>query len=122
MLMKKSRPLGISIMAIITAISAVLSFLAGLAAFGIGVWTLTLGPSMWGVYAGIVGIITIAWGLLGFSVAGGLWSLKNWAWTWAVLWQIIDLVLAVVDLRPLTTLLALIIIVYLLAKKDYFSE
>lgn len=74
------RPLGITIIAIILAVSGVFQVLVGLEALGITSFGLTevadeAGVSGWA--AVIVGIATIV-------AAGGLFTLQSWAWLLAV--------------------------------------
>ena len=118
---KKNRPLGVTIIAIIVALSAILTILGGLALLGLGAW-LGLGQGLpgWGALSGIIGIVSIVWGIIGFYIAQGLWGLKKWAWTWSILWLIVDIILSIVGGSTGTILVAGITLIYLYLKKEYF--
>ncbi|HEY0755244.1 MAG TPA: DUF2127 domain-containing protein [Ktedonobacteraceae bacterium] len=64
---QRTRPLGITIIAIIAAVFGILGIIGGL---------LLLQAST------ILGVITVVFGLLEFVIAWGLWNLRTWAF-WA---------------------------------------
>jgi hypothetical protein len=74
------RPVGITIIAIILAVSGVFQLLVGSEALG---WT-KLGLGAATEAAGISGWASIISGVLTIVVAGGLFTLAGWAWTLAV--------------------------------------
>ena len=93
----KDRPLGVSIIAIILGIEAILQILASLAMFGLaiaGVFTV--------VYAGpvtiaiVMGILFLIIGIVELAVTMGLWNLEGWAWTVAVVVTWIDIIFDVI--------------------------
>ncbi|MHA1839130.1 MAG: hypothetical protein ACTSVM_07075 [Candidatus Ranarchaeia archaeon] len=118
---KKSRPLGVTIIAIIVAIAAIFTILGGLGLLGFGI-LLGFGGGIPGLGAltGIIGILTLLWGLVGFYVAKGLWSLEKWAWTWSILWLILDLILNLLGGSMPTVVIAGITLIYLYLKRDAF--
>jgi hypothetical protein len=75
------RPLGITIIAIILAVSGVFQILVGTEALGITNFGLAAATDA----AGISGWASVISGVLTIIVAGGLFTLAGWAWLLAVL-------------------------------------
>ena len=115
----RNRPLGVTVMAIIVALSAILTILSGLAGLGFGV-ILGIGFPALGALTGVVAILILAWGVFGFYVAKGLWALDKWAWTWSLIWLIVDAVLALLGNNVFTVVMVAIVMIYLYTKKSLF--
>ena len=110
------RPLGITIIAILLFISAVIEIISGIFIF-IGS---TLASPIDGL---LLGWIPLAIGVITFIVAWGLWTLKPWAYWVTLIVEIISIVLNLFNLgRPQHSvlgvisggLISLIIVIYLL--------
>jgi hypothetical protein len=76
----RERPTGITILAILAAISGVLSLLGGLALFGLGGLGLGAGSAALAGLATISGVVLLALGIAYLALAYGFWTLKPWAW------------------------------------------
>ena len=114
------RPLGITIIAILLFISAVIEIISGIFIF-IGS---TLASPIDGL---LLGWIPLALGVITFIVAWGLWTLKPWAYWVTLIVEIISIVLNLFNLgRPQHSVLgvisggiiSLIIVIYLLVDSD----
>jgi len=110
----RSRPLGITIIAIILGIQGVLSIIAGI---------LLLAGSG-GAYA-VPAIIALVLGVLYLIVAWGLWTLQPWAFWTTVVLEVITLINGIIALTQhnvatglLYIVLSLIILVYLFADRN----
>src|SRR6266436_7327278 len=80
------RPLGITIIAILLFISAVIEIIFGLFAF--------IGTTLASPLAGLLlGWIPLAIGILTFIVAWGLWTLKPWAYWVTLIVEIVSIVI-----------------------------
>ena len=79
------RPLGITIMAVLSAIGGIFGLLAALVFFGLG-----------GI-AFVGGLIILAYSLLSLAVAYGFWTLQPWAWPLGVGVQALGIVQAVLQ-------------------------
>lgn len=80
-----TRPLGITILAIVAVLAVVLSYAAGSDLIRTG--TTTDATSRLGGLAPVVGIVMILVGALNLALAYGFWTLKSWAWPLGVgLW------------------------------------
>ncbi len=75
-----SRPVGITIIAIVLAVSGVFQILVGTE--GLGVTNFGLGAAA--DAAGVSGWAAVVGGVLSILVAGGLFTLAGWAWLLAV--------------------------------------
>ena len=86
-----ARPTGITILAVLAAISGVLGLLSGLAVIGLSGLAVAVG-----VYGGLYQII--GFGILALSVANlafayGAWTLRPWAWMLGIVIQVANIVL-----------------------------
>jgi uncharacterized membrane protein (DUF2068 family) len=116
----RKRPLGISIIAILLFISAVVEIIFGLfVLFGsvfINIWAALL-----------VGWVPLAIGILSFILAWGLWTLKPWAYWATVILEVINIAIHLFSLgQPNNSfgdifgggLISLIILIYLLVDRN----
>lgn len=87
---QKHRPLGVTIIAILTAIGGIV-FLAG------GIAGLIAAPftSDFGVVSIGIGIISLGLGVAYLVMAYGLWNGKRWAWTITLILSVIGIILAI---------------------------
>ena len=110
------RPLGITIIAILLFIQAVIEILAGIFVF--------IGSTFANPMAGLLlGWIPLAIGVVTFIVAWGLWTLKPWAFWVTLIVEIINIVINIFSLgQPNHSLfgviggglVSIIIVIYLL--------
>jgi lysylphosphatidylglycerol synthetase-like protein (DUF2156 family) len=88
----KSRPLGVTIIAILIVIAGILTLLVGIGSIAIGPLT-ALGLVF--VAAGVVSlVIGIAYLVMGY----GLWKGKGWAWTISMIVLIIGIIIKLISL------------------------
>jgi uncharacterized membrane protein (DUF2068 family) len=106
----RSRPLGITIIAIIVAIYGVLGVIGGI---------LLLGASV------ALGVITLVLGLLQLILAWGLWTLQPWAFWATVVLEVLALLNGIFALTRgnaasgiIGIVIALIVLVYLFADRN----
>lgn len=103
-----NRPLGITILAILQLLGALLSIFAGgivvLAALMLGFGALL---------AALLSVIIFAVGIFGLIVFYGLWTMKSWAW-WLTL--ILNIITIATTLPAITfsLVISLILVIYLL--------
>jgi len=126
------RPLGVTILAILAAIEALVLFgLAALAGLILS-WAGALMPGMLkGMMAGIalaVSAVAVLFGLIYLLLAWGLWSGKGWAWTITLVFTILSLIgsLITVVLRVgIVSLIINVLILYYLTRphvKAFFGK
>lgn len=103
----RSRPLGITIIAIIMAIYGILGIIDGIALMGFNAAT---------------GVITLILGVLELILAWGLWNLQKWAYWTTVVLEVLALINSIFALSQgnvaagvIGIVIALIILVYLFA-------
>ena len=94
-----SRPLGVTILAVLELISGIVCITAAIA---IGALTSMVGHSMFGMMAsaigGFIAVILIILGMFSFIISGALFSGKRWGRTIVIIFSIIDLVLNAVSI------------------------
>ena len=92
-----TRPTGITILAVLSAIGGCLALLAGLFATVLGgaVGAATGSAAVDGLVA-VLGLIAIVYGALSLAFAYGAWTIKPWAWNLGMASQIVGIGLAIV--------------------------
>ena len=92
-----TRPTGITILAVLSAIGGCLALLAGLFATVLGgaVGAATGSAAVGGLVT-VLGLIAIVYGALSLAFAYGAWTLKPWAWNLGMASQIVGIGLAIV--------------------------
>lgn len=69
----KNRPLGVTIISVLTLLLGIWSFCGGLIAFG--TFPLSLLGSLFGL-----GILGVLWGVIAMLLGWGMWKMRSWAW------------------------------------------
>lgn len=95
------RPLGVAILAVLNWLQALLIIAGGV---------IVLALPFFGV---ILGAIAILIGLFLFYIGLGLWNMRGWAWMWAMLINILGLIINFVGQQWIALVVNIIIIVYL---------
>ena len=110
----RSRPLGITIIAIIMGIQGILGIISGI---------MLLASSGGGLFA--AGIITLVLGVLYLILAWGLWTLQTWAFWATVVLEVIALLDGIFALGQsgffsgiVNVVLAIVILIYLFADRN----
>ena len=88
------RPLGVTIIAVLSAIGGFFGLLASLVFLGLGAATTASGL---GGLAFVAGLIILAYSLLSLALAYGFWTLKPWAWPLGVGVQALGIIQAVLQ-------------------------
>jgi len=78
------RPLGITILAVLAVLGAILSGIVGSDLLASGTTVAGTAPALGRGFATIVGVLMVGIGVLNLVLAYGLWALKAWAWPLAV--------------------------------------
>ncbi len=86
-----ARPTGISILAILSFIGGAFAVLGGLGALGLGaIFTAATGV---GGFFQILGILILVLGIAELAIGYGFWTLKPWAWTFALVAFVVDIII-----------------------------
>jgi len=90
-----ARPMGITVLAVLSAIGGVLGILGGVALIGLGgLAAATTGSAAFFGLGAIWGVILLATAVASLAFAYGAWTLKPWAWPLGVALAIISLALS----------------------------
>ena len=100
------RPLGVTILAILQILGGFFMLITGALA--------ALAGLLFIIFA-IIGVAMMILGLIGLVVGFGLWGLKSWAWTWAMIVNILSIIFGLFNLQAnfVSIVISLIIIIYL---------
>jgi len=105
----RSRPLGITVLCVIGFVGTFLSFFGTLGMIGGG-----------GPFA-IFGLVGLALVVGKAVVLYGLWTLQRWGYTWAVALYGLSAVVDLVTLSPLSLVIDVLVVAYLLSVADRFE-
>ena len=97
------RPLGVTILAILQLLGGIISVFGGLAIVMIFPVIFTL----------ILGAILLIVGLVGLIVGWGLYTMKSWAWMLAMILNIINIILGIINFDLISLIIPVIIVIYL---------
>lgn len=75
-----SRPTGVTVLAVLTAIGAVFALIGALGAMAVGGAAAAVGGGIWALFGAIFGVIMLAYAAFAAATAWGLWTRKKWAW------------------------------------------
>ena len=92
-----TRPTGVTILAVLSAIGGVFGLLAGVALLGLG--GIAAGATGNAAFFGLgafAGIITVAIAIAQLAFAYGAWTLQPWAWSLGVVLSLVSIVWSVV--------------------------
>ena len=93
----QSRPTGVTILAVLSAIGRVLSILGGVVLLGVGAVVGTAGAGGLGGLAALFGLAFVVLGVAELVLAYGFWGLKPWAWTLGIGVAVVQLAFIVVQ-------------------------
>jgi lysylphosphatidylglycerol synthetase-like protein (DUF2156 family) len=105
---RPSRPLGVTVVAILQFLGGILLVLGGAA---LAALPQLVGLPLFGFLLGGLGVFLVVIGALALLVGWGLWTGKGWAWWLTVILQALNIVLslALLALGELTAIVSLII-------------
>ncbi len=90
-----ARPMGITILAVLSAIGGVLGILGGIALVGLGgLAAASTGTAAYFGLGAVWGVLLLATAIASLAFAYGAWTLKPWAWPLGVALAIISLALS----------------------------
>ncbi|TFF91062.1 hypothetical protein EU545_05825 [Candidatus Thorarchaeota archaeon] len=103
----RERPLGVTLLAILQFIQALVVLVAG--------GTILIAGSIFLPIIGtVVGVVVILFGLFVFYIGLGLWNLQSWAWSWAFIANILGVIIGIVNNFDIVgILLSVVILLYL---------
>lgn len=114
-----SRPIGVAILAVLTTLIGILILIVGLLFLALPVFMVGLGiPLVFGLAAGVLGVIVILFGLLWIAVGMGLWRLRGWAWWLAVIVMLLSVLSSAAQWS--LAIIPLLILVYLILVRKHF--
>jgi hypothetical protein len=122
----RSRPVGVTIIAVLDALVGFLMLLGGGAVLGVGSFMGTFGGPM-SAYHGLVagfGVLVAVVGLVTIFLAWGVWRGAGWAWMAALVIAALSAMLHLLSFNLLLLVINVIVIVYLLQPnvKLYFGR
>jgi hypothetical protein len=97
---QKSRPMGVTILAVLEALGGLLWLLAGTGMMMLGALMPMFGaglPMFVGAMAGLMSLVFLIFGILAFVLAYGLFTGKSWAWLWSLVFAVFGIILALFE-------------------------
>jgi hypothetical protein len=97
----RARPLGITLLAVLHILQAIVFFLGGIALIVLGAF---IGRGLFGLprflngVVSLIGVVVIVIGLLSLGLAWGLWTGKGWAWILSLVVAALGLIVSLISL------------------------
>jgi len=119
---QRIRPTGVTILAVLEALSGLVWLLAGAGMMMVGALMPIFGvglPMFLGAIAGLMSLVFLIFGIIAFVLAYGLFTGKGWAWLWSLVFAVIGVILALFEIMSslgsgiLPIIIYLVIIYYL---------
>ncbi|MEB3788180.1 MAG: DUF2127 domain-containing protein [Desulfurococcales archaeon] len=114
---RPERPLGVTILAVLSGIGGILSILGGLALgamAGAGGLAGMEGMEGLGPLMAFGSTMAIIMGLINLVIAYGLWNGKSWAWWLTVVFAALNALMSLVSMMIVSLVIAAVIIWYML--------
>jgi hypothetical protein len=116
-ILQMSRPLGVTVLAI-------LQLLGALAMFSVGALALLAALVTSILWLIILAVIPLVIGIIGFILFYGLWNLKSWAWIWTVVVNLLTVIFSLTNISAniISIAISLLIVIYMFSPgiKDHF--
>lgn len=135
MSLKRSRPLGVTILAVLAGISGIFSLMGGITLMALGPAISSAmmqqgAPGMSGFFGGmmaILGVVLLLMGILNLVVAWGYWTGQEWAWVLGVILGIIGVIMGIIQITQggiIGLVINAVILYYLFQPhvKEYFGR
>ncbi len=116
---RPSRPIGVTILAVLTILFGILIVLAGIVLLVAPLIFVGTGlPLAFGLAASVLGGIVLLFGLIWIGVGVGLLHLRSWAWWLAIIVMIFSIVGSIGAL--VTAVVPALILIYLILVRRHF--
>ncbi|MGY5876167.1 MAG: hypothetical protein RTU30_10500 [Candidatus Thorarchaeota archaeon] len=105
-----ARPLGVTILAILQLLGAIVLLAVGVLAFIAGALLLP-------IIGMLLALFPLIFGIIGLILFYGLWNLKSWAWMWTIIVNILQIIVSAMDYSNnlVQLIISVVIVVYLFA-------
>ena len=114
-----SRPIGVTILAVLTILGGVLLLLLGIVVIAFSSLLLGVGlPLGFGLTGSILGALVLVFGIVWIAVGSGLLNLRSWAWWLAIIVMVLSVVGSITV--PLAAILPGLVLVYLILVRHHF--
>jgi hypothetical protein len=125
----KTRPTGVTILAVLQAIGGLIWLLAGAGMMMVGALlpiAIEL-PTFFGAITGLMGIVFLMFGFVALVLAYGLFTGRSWAWLWTLIFAVIGIVLGLLGAvgSLIVQIIIYLIIIYYLTRphvKAFFGK
>jgi len=119
--MPRSRPIGVTILAILTILIGIGLLLLGLLLVALGGITGLFGAPMFGLPIAAIGGLILLVGILMLVSGFGLLKLRMWAWWLAIIAFVLGAVSSILSASYPTAVIEVLLIVYLIVVRKHFS-
>ena len=115
----RSRPIGVTILAVLTILGGVLLLLLGIVVVAFSSLLVGVGlPLGFGLTGSVLGAIILIFGIIWIAVGSGLLNLRPWAWWLAIIVMVLSIVGSIGS--PISALIPGLILVYLILVRHHF--
>jgi lysylphosphatidylglycerol synthetase-like protein (DUF2156 family) len=115
----RSRPIGVTILAVLTILLGVIIVIAGIILLIASALILGFGfPLAFGLSATVIGGVVFVLGVIWIAVGVGLLHLRGWAWWLAIIVMVLSIVGSIAT--PVAAIIPGLILVYLILVRHHF--
>lgn len=112
-------PIGVAILGVLTILIGIFILVAGVVLLAAPLFLTGLGfPLVFGLTAGVVGLVVLVIGLLWVGTGVGLIRLRSWAWWLAVIVMVLSILTSFAS--PAFAIVPILILVYLIVVRHHF--
>ncbi len=108
------RPLGITILAVLSGVGGILAILGGLAMGALAGASGAMGMPALGPFAAFGSAFAILMGIINLAIAYGLWNGRSWAWWLTIIFSALNALSSLVSMMLLSLVIAVVVIWYML--------
>src|SRR5438552_15110031 len=109
----RSRPIGVTILAVLTILGGVLLLLLGIVVIAFSSLLVGVGlPLGFGLTGSILGALVLIFGIVWIAVGSGLLNLRSWAWWLAIIVMVLSVVASITV--PVAAILRALFLLYVI--------
>lgn len=118
-----SRPLGLTIICILSWIGSAVQIGAGimLLFMGTGLGKFSGAIAVLGQFSYLIAAVAVLSGIVTIMITRWLWRMEKRGYTWTMVFGVVSMILSVVSFNFIGSLMVLVILVYLWIKREIFK-
>jgi len=117
----RTRPLGVTILAVLTILVGIGTLLLGVALFALGAFAGAFSLGFLAALGVLAGLVFVVVGILFLAAGFGLLNLRKWAWWLAILAFIVSLASSALSANYVFVAIDALLVIYLILVRKHFA-